>query len=152
MFRMQFLHLFNTENLSELKHLLINFLRFRQGSSNTVAFNTSLSPSHDLRTLSFHRKITTFLECIEPTVEWDKSDVNITKCLSSEVRLVSKLSFKNLQAVKKHLLAFLLFFSFVVSPNLSSSLKRYLHNGLNHNEKHKQAAQNRGNETETCCS
>ena len=75
MFRMQFLHLFNTENLSELKHLLINFLRFRQGSSNTVAFNTSLSPSHDLRTLSFHRKITTFLECIEPTVEWDKSYV-----------------------------------------------------------------------------
>jgi len=103
---------------NELVHLFWVFKRL----GYTLFLHASLSPCNDLGALCLYAEVSTGLIGIKPAVERNERNIHIPKVLSAEIRLVSKLSFQQLEALDKILFCSLQFFSFRC-PYLLSNLK-----------------------------
>ena len=82
-----------------------------QRGVHELLLHAPLTPCHQFWTLRFYAELPKSFECMEPAVQWEKSNVQKTQGLTPKVRVRFKLSFQQLNPVYECLLAPLFLFS-----------------------------------------
>ena len=114
--------LIHPKPLPELQDELVHLFWVFKRLGYTLLLHASLSPCNDLGALCLYVEASTFLIGIKPAVERNERHIHIPKLLSAVIRLVSELSFQQLEALDKILFCSLQFFSFRC-PYLLSNLE-----------------------------
>jgi len=109
---MLFFLLLNTKLLHQHQNEIIDLLWIFKGLGYSLFLQAPLTVSNHLRTLGLYVEVSDGLIGIKPGIERNKCYINVADGLAPKVRLVSELSFHQLEAVNEVLLGCLLFFSF----------------------------------------